>query len=163
MINNNDFCSVIRRRANAAALVTGSEKYPGIHGRVLFYQLRSGVIVRAEISGLPKRNPLCSNPIFAFHVHAGTECTGNETDYFANADGHYNPNNCLHPYHAGDMPPLFGVNGNAFLMFLTDRFRVAEIVGRTVIIHASPDDFTTQPSGNAGEKIACGIIKPIDR
>ena len=50
------------------------------------------------------------------------------------------------------------VNGYAFSAFLTDRFTVKEIVGRTVIMHSSPDDFTSQPSGNAGEKIACGEI-----
>jgi len=42
---------------------------------------------------------------------------------------------------------------------LSDRFCVKEIIGRTVIIHSSPDDFYTQPSGNAGTKIACGVIQ----
>ena len=43
--------------------------------------------------------------------------------------------------------------------FLTDRFTLKEIIGRTVVIHSMPDDFTSQPSGNSGEKIACGVIK----
>ena len=72
---------------------------------------------------------------------------------------HYNPNQCAHPYHAGDLPPLFGSNGYAFEAFLTDRFTVSEVIGRTVIIHSKPDDFSTQPSGNSGEKIACGEIR----
>lgn len=59
------------------------------------------------------------------------------------------------------MPPLFGNDGKAFSAFLTDRFTVKEIVGKTVIIHSSTDDFTTQPSGNSGEMIACGEIKRI--
>ena len=92
------------------------------------------------------------------HIHSGMSCTGNKTDNFADAMTHYNPDNCPHPYHAGDMPPIFGVNGTAFSVFLTDRFSVKEIIGKSVIIHANPDDFTTQPSGNSGEKIACGII-----
>lgn len=50
--------------------------------------------------------------------------------------------------------------GYALSIFLTNRFRVEEIIGRTIVIHASPDDFKTQPAGNAGEKIACGVIKP---
>lgn len=41
---------------------------------------------------------------------------------------------------------------------MTDRFTIDETIGKTVIIHAKPDDFVTQPSGNAGEKIACGVI-----
>ena len=62
-------------------------------------------------------------------------------------------------YHAGDMPPLFGTDRFAFSAFLTDRFSAEEGIGKTVIIHDSPDDFTTQPSGNSGVKIACGVIR----
>jgi len=61
------------------------------------------------------------------------------------------------------MPPLFGNNGRAVSIFLTNRFSIEEVIGKAVIIHGSPDDFTTQPSGNAGEKIACGIIRPVMR
>lgn len=159
----NDYSSVLRRWADAVATVNGSEKYKDIHGRVLFYAIRGGVIVRAEMTGLPKGTSPCGSPIFAFHIHSGGSCTGNEKDAFADAGTHYNPNDCPHPYHAGDLPPLFGANGDAFSVFLTDRFSVPEILGKTVIIHSSPDDFTTQPSGNAGEKIACGVIKPTTR
>ena len=66
---------------------------------------------------------------------------------------------CEHPNHAGDLPPLFGNNGFALSLFLTNRFTVDEVIGRTIIIHDHPDDFTTQPSGNSGTKIACGVIR----
>ncbi len=56
------------------------------------------------------------------------------------------------------MPPLFGNNGEAFMTFETNRFSVREIINRVVIIHRNPDDFTTQPSGDSGEMIACGKI-----
>ena len=56
------------------------------------------------------------------------------------------------------MPPLLGANGYAFGAFVTDRFTISEIIGRSVILHAHPDDFTTQPAGGAGQKIACGEI-----
>lgn len=151
--------SVLNENPNAEACILGSDKYPHIKGKVMFHQLCDGVLVHAEIDGLPKK----CNSIFAFHIHNGTQCKGNKDDPFANADGHYNPNNCPHPCHAGDMPPLFGANGKAVLVFLTDRFTVSEILGKAVIIHAMPDDFTTQPSGNAGEKIACGTIKSVCR
>lgn len=158
----NNFCLtssyVFRRKADAAAFIMGSEKYPQIKGKVLFYGTRDGVIVCADINGLPKDGQNCPNPIFAFHIHSGISCTGNKTDPFADVDGHYNPYDKPHPCHSGDMPPLFASSGHAFLAFLTDRFSVTEIIGKTVIIHAMPDDFTTQPSGNAGEKIACGVI-----
>ena len=61
------------------------------------------------------------------------------------------------------MPPLFGADGYAFLAFVSSRFTVNEILGKTVIIHSGVDDFKTQPSGNAGEKIACGVISTILR
>ena len=54
---------------------------------------------------------------------------------------------------------MLRVNGYAFSACLTDRFSVHEIIGRMVVLHSSPDDFSTQPSGNAGAKIVCGEIK----
>lgn len=149
---------LFNREANATAAITGSEKYPDIKGRVWFYQMKNGVIVCTEVNGLPKGNPPCDYPVFAFHIHGGTECSGDETDAFKNAGMHYNPKNCPHPYHAGDLPPLFGADGRALSVFLTNRFTASEIIGKAIIIHSKPDDFTTQPSGNSGEKIACGII-----
>ena len=47
---------------------------------------------------------------------------------------------------------------HAHLEVRTDRFHVRDIIGRTVVIHSDPDDFRTQPAGNAGTKIACGVI-----
>lgn len=158
-----DIGSVLSRRPNAVAIIKGSDRYPEIKGRVLFHQMNDGVLVRAEIIGLPKGKGECNSPVFGFHLHGGKKCTGNEFDPFADAGEHYNPDDCPHPYHAGDMPPLFGANGKAFAMFLTERFKVTEIIGKTVIIHAKPDDFETQPSGDAGEKIACGVIMPMIR
>lgn len=154
-----DIYSVFRRKADALACIKGSCKYPGITGTVRFFQMCRGVMVAAEIEGLPAGEKPCGEPLFAFHIHEGTECSGNKDDRFANVKGHYNPHDCEHPYHAGDMPPLFGVNGKAFLAFVTDRFKVTDILGRAVIIHRMDDDFHTQPSGNAGEKIACGIVE----
>lgn len=159
LYNSRNILSIIRQRPQAVATIIGSRDFPDISGSVYFYQRKSGVIVVAEVFGLPRGNDECTNPVFGFHIHSGNSCTGNEDDYFADSKGHYNPKDCPHPYHAGDMPPLFGNNGYAFSAFFTDRFNVKEIVGRTVIIHSKADDFITQPSGNPGTKIACGVIK----
>ncbi len=156
---NDNLCTILTRRPDAVAFLNGSETYKAIRGQVFFYELVDSVLVRAEVSGLPQSNGHCDDPIFAFHIHDGTQCSGTPQNPFSNAGMHYNPNRCQHPYHAGDMPPLFGVNGSALLLFLTNRFHMWEIIGKTVIIHAKPDDFTTQPSGNSGEKIACGVIQ----
>lgn len=152
--------NILRRIPDARAILTGSPDYPGIHGSVSFYQTIDGVVLVAQINGLPSGSEPCASDVFGFHIHEGNSCTGNREDPFASAGGHYNPHDCPHPAHAGDLPPLFGNHGYAFMAFLTDRFTVKEVVGRTVIIHASPDDFTTQPSGNSGAKIACGRIFP---
>lgn len=144
---------------NAKAIVKGGKKFPKINGTVSFKQTKEGVIVTAQIYDLPTSKEKCGNRIFAFHIHKGMSCTGNQTDEFANALTHYNPKNCEHPYHAGDLPPLFENNGYAYMQVLTNRSTVEDIIGKVVIIHDKPDDFTTQPSGNSGEKIACGVIE----
>lgn len=154
-----NFETFLNLKPNAKAEIKGSMFYPKIQGDVWFYQTEYGVLVVADIEGLPNLDGNCNNPIFAFHIHNGSRCSGNDDDPFANVGTHYNPHNCLHPQHAGDLPPLFSANGNAFLAVLTSRFNVYEVIGKTVIIHFSPDDFTTQPSGNSGVKIACGEIK----
>lgn len=153
-----NFFSVFGKRPHAFAEISGSEDYPQIEGIARFWQTAYGVIMSVELRGLPKATDVCSSPIFAVHIHDGESCTGNEEDPFANAGMHFNPHSCPHPYHAGDLPPLFSSNEYAFSTFLTDRFIVDEIIGKTIIVHSSPDDFTTQPSGNSGIKIACGEI-----
>ena len=152
-----------RYQPTAVAVMVGSNADPNIGGTVKFYQTVYGVLVVAELWGLPVGQEICDAPIFAFHIHEGNTCTGNEADLFANVGMHYNPATCPHPYHAGDLPPLFGANGMAFSATLTDRFTVEEVLGKTVIVHSSFDDFTTQPSGNAGSKIACGEIVAVAR
>ena len=157
------FAQTLGYLPTAVAMLRGSNRYPTAQGMIRFYQTPQGVIVSAEVTGLPRSDDPCRQPIFALHLHDGTACTGNDTDPFAGAGGHYNPHGCPHPYHAGDLPPLFGSDGNAFSAFLTNRFTVEEIVGKAVIIHASPDDFTTQPAGNAGMRIACGTVSLVQR
>lgn len=141
------------------AIIKGSREYPQIQGIVRFYSIWDGTLVAADIYGLPQGSGACSGKVFGFHVHEGNRCLGNASDPFAQTKGHYNPGNCEHPEHAGDMPPLFGNDGFAMMMFYTDRFFPETVVGRTVVIHSMPDDFKTQPSGDSGMKIACGEIK----
>ena len=155
--------ALLRSKPRAAAVINGSEVYPDISGLVRFYQTQNGVIVYAEVTGLPNSNKQCKNGIFGFHIHGGTSCTGNEEDPFSDAMTHYSVNNCGHPAHNGDLPPLFGNNGTALSVFLTNRFNIDNVLGKTVIIHDGPDDFTSQPAGNSGKKIACGIIRSVTR
>ena len=154
-----NFMSIFNQKPKAFASLRGSNRFPKINGVVYFFEIKEGIVVVTNVSGLPDIQNGFKSPVFAFHIHSGTSCSGNQTDYFANTKNHYNPQNNPHPYHAGDMPPLFGCNGSAFSAFLTNRFTIKEIIGKTVVIHYNNDDFKTQPSGNSGEKIACGEIK----
>lgn len=140
----------------AYAYITGENK---INGVVTFRQKKNGVLVTAIIYDLPTSSGICKKDVFAFHIHSGSHCTGTKDDPYADANGHFDKNNCPHPSHSGDMPPLFGNDGTAYLSFLTNRFTVDDIIGKTVIIHSSSDDFKSQPAGNPGRKIACGEIK----
>ncbi len=142
----------------AYAELTGNPGNGEISGMVRFYPVNGGVLVNAEVYGLPISAETCSPDIFGFHIHEGNSCTGTASDPYADVGEHYNPSQCPHPAHMGDMPPLFGYNGNAWMMYFTDRFTIPDLINRTVIIHSHPDDFTTQPSGNSGTKIACGTI-----
>lgn len=144
---------------SAYAVIKGSRKYPKINGTVSFDRVKDGVLIKAKISGLPEDNVKCYGRIFAMHIHSGGSCSGNANDPFFNAGTHYNPKGCEHPYHAGDLPPLFSNNGTAEYSVVLNKFTIDEIIGKTVIVHDKPDDFTTQPSGNSGNKIACGVIK----
>lgn len=157
------FLPALRRGPGAQANISGSREHPDLRGTIRFYQTERGVLVVAEVYGLPERGTRCENGIFAFHIHSGGSCGGSPDDPFADAQGHYNPGRCPHPAHAGDMPPLFSNNGYAVQAFLTDRFTVREIIGKTVIVHDRVDDFTSQPAGNAGTRIACGVIRKIGR
>ena len=146
-------------RPDAVADLRGSAGYPAVYGKAGFFQTKDGVLVTVEALGLPTGSGPCAGGVFGFHIHEGDACTGTAEDPFADTKGHYNPDGCAHPRHAGDLPPLFEAGGRAFMAILTNRFKVSDILGRTVVIHAMPDDFTSQPSGNSGKKIACGVIR----
>ena len=141
-----------RKCPDAMAQIRGEMEAPQLSGCVQFYQENGRVLIVAKISGLPKES---KTGFFGFHIHQGGNCIGTD---FSGTGSHYNPTDQVHPKHAGDLPSLLECQGNAYLSVRTDRFSVADIIGRTVVIHSGPDDFRSQPAGNAGKKIACGVI-----
>lgn len=136
------------RKPEAAACIQGEN---GLHGKVKFFPHCNGTLVVADICGLPESE----TDFFAMHIHEGGDCRG---EGFPDTGSHYNPKGEGHPEHAGDLPPLLSCGGKAYLAVVTDRFRIKDVIGKTVVIHSHPDDFKTQPSGGAGSKIACGVI-----
>jgi superoxide dismutase, Cu-Zn family len=131
-------------------------------GTANFYQAGSKVRMVANVSGLaPGRE-------HGFHIHEAGDCSSGDG---MSAKGHFNPAGKPHGHystaerHAGDMPALKAdASGNARLDTDLDLMTVtpgpASIVGRGLIVHADPDDYKTQPTGNAGARIACGVIQP---
>lgn len=154
-----NFSGLFGRRPQAIARIKGGAEYPDIVGSVWFYPSPVGVLTVAEIYGLPLSHGKCGGRVFGFHIHDGDSCGEDESGTeFSLTGAHYDNKECEHPYHAGDMPPLFSNNGYAFLSFVNGKISIDEIVGKTVVIHDGSDDLSTQPAGNSGKKIACGEI-----
>lgn len=150
---------------SAYAVLKAGPDYPDITGIVTFTEIPGGVVVCANVSGLPQYKPASGDkaPIgpFGFHIHEGGSCeVGDPEKPFEGSGGHWNPTNQPHGNHAGDFPVLAANNGLARMCFVTDRFSIDEILGRSVMIHENPDDYRSQPAGNSGKRIACGTIRP---
>ena len=158
--------TIYPRATNSAyAMLVAGPDYPSITGMVTFVDIQGGVMVCADVLGLPPYKPASEgkSPIgpFGFHIHERGMCeVGDPKKPFEGCGGHWNPTDQPHGNHAGDFPVLVASNGRAKMCFITDRFVVDEILGRSVMIHENPDDYRTQPAGNSGKRIACGSIKP---
>ena len=144
-----------RKNPDAVAQIRGGMDAPQLTGCIQFHQENGCVLIIARLFGLPKES---ETGFFGFHIHQGESCSGAD---FSGTGSHYNPMDQMHPVHAGDLPPLLACRGIAYLSVKTDRFSVDEIIGRTVVIHSDPDDFHSQPAGNSGKKIACGVIRKM--
>lgn len=153
MMNTFEIVNIIQTTCpKAYASIKGN----GIEGTFLAYPYCNGSIVVVEATGLPVVNNQVG--INALHIHEGSSCTGDQSDPFKDTLGHFSKSLMLHPYHSGDLPPLFSNSGYAWMSVYTNRFKVEDIINRTIVIHSSFDDFKTQPNGNSGKKIACGKI-----
>lgn len=146
----------------ARAIIKGGLLFPDINGVVILTQYNDGVEVIVRIHNLPpfsRENGLAIGP-FAFHIHNGKNCeVGTINDQFPLVGTHYNPDKQPHGNHAGDFPVLMpNKDGTAITRFITDKFKVTDVIGLPILVHLSPDDYRTEPSGNSGIKIACGII-----
>ena len=161
--------------AAAAALLSACGALPGagpsavaelqptrgnsLSGTVKFTQQADGVLVAARLSGLKPGQE------HGFHIHEKGDCSSGDG---MSTGGHFNPGGKPHgpqsgEHHAGDMPALKAdAAGNVDTSFsvkgLTIGSGANDIVGHGLIVHAAPDDYTTQPTGNAGARMACAVI-----
>lgn len=150
--------TLTHHQPDAQAWVRGGESYPDISGIVNFYRTPyAGVLIEVEMFNLPYERDAANTGFYAMHIHENGDCT----PPFNRTGDHYNPTNAAHPQHAGDMPPLLSNQGYAWMSFYDKRFQLQDIVGKSIVVHSDRDDFTSQPSGDAGSKIACGEIREV--
>jgi len=145
-------------RATAALQPTKGSK---AFGEATFEQVGDKVRVIVFAQNLPPDREL------GFHIHEAGDCSSGDG---MSAKGHFNPHGKPHGHpqsaerHAGDLPSLkIAKNGRTKLDVTVDGISIGSgpgnIVGRGLIIHAQADDYKTQPTGNAGARLACGVIK----
>lgn len=132
------------------------------NGSAELTQTPEGVLIQLEVSGLPPGQWV------AFHIHETGEC--DPATHHESAGEHFNPTSAEHGYlaeggpHAGDMPNLHvAEDGMARAQVFNSFVRIgegeADIMGRALMIHAEEDDYRSQPSGDAGDRLACGVIE----
>ncbi|UOD51691.1 superoxide dismutase family protein [Orrella daihaiensis] len=133
-----------------------------VSGTVKLMQTNDGIQFDAQVEGLKPGSA------HGFHVHQGTDC---DTADASSAGPHFNPKDMPHGgpnsshSHAGDLPNLVATqDGRATLITISQQVSLASgaannVLGRTIVVHADPDDHMTQPAGNAGSRIACGVIR----
>jgi Cu-Zn family superoxide dismutase len=136
----------------------GATRGSSVSGRVTLARAEGGVNVTAEIQGL-------SQGAHGLHIHEFGDCSAPDG---SSAGGHFNPTSEPHGgpieerRHAGDLGNIVAdKQGNARLEYLDGRFTLdapAGVLGRAVVIHTNPDDLKTQPTGNSGARLACGVI-----
>ncbi|WAP68107.1 superoxide dismutase family protein [Jiella pelagia] len=131
-------------------------------GTASFVPTPNGVLIEADLQNLP-------DGTHGFHIHETGTCEGD----FTSAGGHYNPGDREHGYmsengpHAGDMPNIVAANGSAKVSVFNSKVTMTggeapldDEDGSALMIHSGADDYASQPSGDAGSRIACGVIYP---
>jgi Cu-Zn family superoxide dismutase len=132
-------------------------------GTVTFRQSGGEMTVHARVTGLKPGQE------HGFHIHEKGDCSSGDG---MSAGGHFNPDGRRHgaqheEHHAGDLPSLKAdAAGVADMRFTVKGLAIgsgaADIVGKGLIVHAMPDDYKTQPTGNSGARIACAVIVKSD-
>ena len=131
-----------------------------VKGTATFTQVGDKVRVVAKVSGLKP------DAEHGFHVHEKGDCSSGDG---MSTGGHFNPTAAPHgqhgtgQHHAGDLPQLKAdASGNATIDFTSSTIAVgsgaSDVVGKGLIVHRDPDDYKTQPTGNAGPRLACAVI-----
>jgi len=131
-----------------------------VTGTLTLTAVQDGVEIRGDVSGLPPGST------HGFHVHEKGDCSAPDA---SSAGPHFNPTGAPHgqagsdPHHVGDMPNIVAdqrgvAHVDIVLHGATLDAGEGSIRGRAVVVHHDPDDYASQPAGNAGSRVACGVI-----
>lgn len=149
---------------SATATLEGAPEDSDFSGTVSFTEEGGGVRVLVDLAGVDTPGK------HGFHIHETGDCThGTDGKHFTTAGGHFNPTGAEHacpptePRHAGDLGNVeVGANGSGRMEMTASGVSLSgpnSIVGKAVILHAGEDDCKTQPTGNAGDRLACGVVQ----
>ena len=146
--------------AKQANAMIASSSDSGVTGVAVFTQNGDQITLTIEIQG-------ATPGLHAVHIHANGDCSSPDG---TSAGGHWNPTGVAHgkwgegEFHLGDIGNItVGADGIGRITLTTDLWEIGtgsdvDVVGRGIIVHAGADDFTSQPSGDAGARIGCGVI-----
>lgn len=158
----NQFSYMGAERSALKGELHGSADFPELEGLIHAYWLNGALYLQAEFNGLPP------DRVFGFHVHEGIICgAAEEKEPFKEAGGHLSlcPAGTWcgrHPYHAGDLPPIISDStGYAAMQVFLGKAQISDYSGKPIVLHSMPDDFNSQPAGNSGKRIACGIFAEV--
>ena len=147
-------CATMGARDYRATAELEATKGNETTGTVTFLQRGDKVFVYADVRGLKP------NQEHGFHIHEKGDCSSGDG---MSTGGHFNPDAVAHGAeagHAGDMPNLKAAHATFEMKKMTVADGMFSIVGKGLIIHRDADDYKTQPTGNAGPRLACSVIKP---
>ena len=149
---------LLYKTPNAVAQIMGNRNYQELNGVARFYETAfPGILMELTLFGLPTKNEEHTFEFFGLHIHE----IGNCQLPFNQTGEHYSKEMRKHPMHSGDLPPVIAQEGYSFMSFFLPQLTIEEVMNRSIIVHRNPDDFTTQPSGDSGEKIGCGVIRAV--
>ena len=156
-------CETLGSRKAAASATLEPRSGSSVSGLATLYQTRDGAVMHVELTGLSPGSE------HGFHVHEKGDCSAADA---SSAGGHFNPLNATHgragfgPHHLGDLSAVVAdAQGRVTVDIALTELTIApgpnSVIGHSLVVHRDRDDYVTPPAGNAGPRIACGVVTAL--